>query len=443
MRPEPAPGNAGEERHGASGAITPHPAIHVTPDPTRLVIRPFAPAEPDPSTGRADRLADRVMALSDAALRDELYHVIAHLAERHRDIEQVLMRRFEAINGLIIANRPASAEQAQLIGAYFSEEYAFEAGAVLNPSIVAHPDQSALAPGATRFILSLRSMGEGDVSSITFRTGTWSAAGNVRIHPASPMAVSPRIEQIAGGMQGGEAIRLHCDAVTDLSEIVIFPITPTQRHGIEDLRLVPFVEEDGRMTYLGTCVAFSGSAIRQELLRTEDFVTFDLAPVSGEATRDKGLVLFPRRIGGRYAALSRKDHENIWFVQSDDLQDWSGGTVAVTPQWPWEFVQLGNCGAPIEIAEGWLLVTHGVGPVRNYCLGACLLDRDDPGKVLARTVTPLLRPSGAERDGYVPNVIYSCGALLRDRELLLPYGVADSFTAFATVNLDQLLDEMR
>ena len=223
---------------------------------------------------------------------------------------------------------------------------------------------------------------------------------------------------------------------------MIFPITPSQRHGIEDVRLVRFVDDDGNITYFGTYTAFSGQTIRRELLRTTDFATFELSARRGAATANKGMALFPRLIGGRYAMLGRQDHENIWIMMSNDLYDWDRGTKAVSPRWPWEFVQLGNGGSPIEIDEGWLVITHGVGAVRNYCIGACLLDRDDPSKLLARTTQPLLRPSPEERYGYVPNVAYSCGAMVHDRLLVLPYAVADSFTTFATVPIDRLLAAM-
>jgi predicted GH43/DUF377 family glycosyl hydrolase len=223
---------------------------------------------------------------------------------------------------------------------------------------------------------------------------------------------------------------------------VLFPITMRQRHGIEDLRLVRFTDDDGNITYFGTYTAFSGAAIRQEILRTTDFKTFELTALHGDAATGKGMALFPRRIDGRYAMLGRQDHENISLLTSSNLYDWRGGITIVTPRWPWEYVQIGNCGSPIEIDEGWLVITHGVGPVRTYCIGACLLDRDDPSKLLARTTEPLIRPSPAERYGYVPNIAYTCGAMVHGRTLILPYALADSFSTFATVSLDRLLAGM-
>lgn len=280
------------------------------------------------------------------------------------------------------------------------------------------------------------------MSSIAFRTGVCTADGVVAIDPPGLQAISPRIEDIPGGAPDDPGVRLFCDDGRDLSQIVIFPVSKHQQHGIEDLRMVRFTDDDGNVSYMGTYTAFSGEAIRQELLRTTDFVTFELSALRGDATAHKGMALFPRRIGGRFAMLGRQDHENIWFLTSDDLYAWNGGTKIVPPLWSWEFVQMGNGGSPIEIDEGWLVITHGVGAVRTYCIGACLLDRDDPTKLLGRVVHPLIRPSADQRYGYVPNVAYTCGAMVYGRTLLLPYALADSFTTFATVPLETLLAAM-
>jgi predicted GH43/DUF377 family glycosyl hydrolase len=424
-----------------------HLEIALRPDPERVVIRPFVPADDDPEFAspegvRAQRIANRVLGLTPEETDAEYHRIFADLNSRHRDVDSVLERRFHDINGLIIDHCSVSTAQARLIGAYFSEEYSFEAAALFNPSIVAHPDQTNVPKDGIRFILSLRAIGEGHVSSITFRTGICRSDGNITVDPASLPAISPRIENIAGGAPDDPGVRLICEASHDLSEIVIFPVTSHQRHGIEDLRLVQFVDDDGNTTYLGTYTAFSGSEIRQELLRTTDFATFELNALRGKATSNKGMALFPRRINGRYVMLGRQDHENIWLLTSDDLHTWDSGSKIITPRWAWEFVQLGNCGSPLEIDEGWLVITHGVGAVRNYCLGVCLLDKNDPTKLLGRMATPLLRPSPTEHAGYVPNVIYSCGAMIHNRTLILPYAVADSFTTFATVSLDHLLATM-
>ena len=417
------------------------------PDPARVVLRPFVPKENGlasvaPPVSRIARVLDRVLALDAVALEAELARVIESLASRHRHVERVLERRFYDLVEAHAADRSVSREQVLLLGSYFIEEYSFEAAALFNPSVVAHPDQRNVPSDAVRIVLSLRGVGEGHISSIVLRTGLFTVAGELTIDPPSHRAMSPQIETIPGGEPGDPGVRLHYGKRQDLSETVIFPVTYRQRHGIEDLRLVRFTDDDGNTSYLGTYTAFSGEAIREELLRTTNFASFELNALRGRLSGTKGMALFPQRVGGHYAMLGRQDHENIWLLRSNSLYAWDRGEVIISPRWPWEFVQIGNSSPPIEIDEGWLCITHGVGPVRSYCLGACLLDKNDPSKLLARSSEPLIRPSAGSRDGYVPNVAYSCGALALGRTLLLPYGVADSFTAFATVSVDALLRTM-
>lgn len=421
--------------------------VLLRPQSARVVLRPFVPAEnggvPSEGRPRVERILERVLSLGEAALRDELGRVLASLTDRHRDVERVLQRRYHDIVDRFAGDRAVSPDQLLLAGAYFTEEYAFEAAALFNPSVVPHPDQNGVPEGAIRIVLSLRGVGEGHISSIIFRTGMFGPDGALTIDPPSQWATSPQIETIPGGAPDDPGVRLFYGGQTDLSELVLFPVTYRQRHGIEDLRLVRFVEDDGHATYLGTYTAFSGEAVRQELLRTRDFVSFDLNALGGKLSATKGMALFPRRIDGHYAMLGRHDHENIWLLKSTELYGWDSGEVIVTPRWPWEFIQTGICSPPVEIDEGWIFITHGVGPIRSYNLGACLLDKRDPARVLARSVEPLVRPSPETRDGYVPNVAYSCGALALGRTLLLPYGVADSFTTFATFAIDELLKTMQ
>lgn len=429
----------------ATGAEAVDLELLLRPEPGRVVLRPFVPAENGgigPPGSRVERILDRVLALPEPELAGDLAQVVTSLTDRHREAERVLQRRYYDIAQPFARDRAVSHDQALLVGAYFTEEYAFESAALFNPSIVAHPDQSGLEPGAVRFVLSLRGIGEGHISSMIFRTGIFTAGGKLAVNPPSPWATSPSIESIPGGAPDDPGVRLFYGTPDDLSQIVVFPVTFQQRHGVEDLRLVRFTDDDGHASYMGTYTAFGGESVRQELLRTDDFVTFELAALRGAMSCTKGMALFPRRIDGRYAMLGRQDHENIWFLQSNDLYHWDSGAVIVSPRWPWEFVQMGNCGSPIEIDEGWLVITHGVGPIRNYCLGACLLDKGDPARLISRSTRPLIRPSPETRDGYVPNVVYSCGALVAGRTLLLPYGVADSFTAFASISLDSLLASM-
>jgi predicted GH43/DUF377 family glycosyl hydrolase len=411
--------------------IMTHSPLVLRPDPARTVLRPFALDAPD---GRPDRIVERVLGLDQEMVGQELQRVMDGLTDRHRDVEGTIWRRFgEAKEALSLGDLPE--DRARLIGAYFLEEYAFEAAALFNPSMVLHPDQSGAKPGGVRFALSLRGIGEGHVSSVTFRLGFWNPRDGFTVEEPSGVAVAPRVGH---GDGDDDKVCILCEGSTHPSETVLFPTTPAQARGIEDMRLVHLEEDDGSIRQLGTYTAFSGSATTCELMEVQDYRTFTLRKMTGDAAK-KGLALFPKKLGGRYAAIGRQDGENLWFLESDSLTHWEGGRKILEPKYFWEFVQIGNCGSPIEIDEGWLLLTHGVGSVRNYCVGAALLDRDDPTRVLGRMTLPLVHPSPKERDGYVPNVVYSCGGIVHDRTLLLPYGVADDFTAFAHVAVDDLL----
>ncbi|MES3092977.1 glycoside hydrolase family 130 protein [Sphingomonas aerolata] len=414
--------------------------IELKPDPSRTVIRPFSFSYPEAFAAdrpsRAQKVAQRVMAL-DPALRKRMVELLAKpMEERHRNADEVFRRRFaEVQDELDIGD--IDADEALLLGAYFSQEYAFESAALFNPSIARIDDEPASATGGVKFVLSLRGIGEGHISSVTFRTGEWGHDDRLVIDPASPHGVPPRIDRNQDGW-----VRLLCDDSQDASETVIFPVLPSQRQGVEDLRLVNFTDHDGVRSIIGTYTAFDGRKVQQEMLRGVDMRTFEMRPLAGAMTGYKGMALFPRRIDGQFVMLGRQDSETIWLLRSDDLYTWERGTPIMAPKYPWEFVQLGNCGSPIEIDEGWLVFTHGVGMVRGYCIGACLLDKADPSRVLARTPSPLLFPSAEQRGGYVPNVTYSCGGLLQGRRILLPYAIGDEYTAFATAQVDDILSVM-
>lgn len=422
-----------------------HSGVILHPDPARTVLRPFAPEDPDafatPGRPRTERIARRLIEMDAGLRRRQFRRLHTMLGQRHRDLDVALDARFEAIADRVPREARDDPELRRVVAGYLLEEYSFEAAALFNPSIVAHPDQTGAPEGGVRFLLSLRGIGEGHLSSITFRTGQWCPRDGFVVDPASPTAATPRITAQEEDADGA-CTRIDCTGSEEVSETVLFPVTAAQRQGIEDLRMCPFEEEDGTIRHLGTYTAFSGAAARSELLEADSFRAFVMREMSGDAAAAKGIALFPRRIGGRYAALSRQDNENVWLVYSDSLTHWQGGERILAPKHFWEFVQIGNCGSPILIDEGWLVLTHGVGEVRNYCIGACLLDRDDPSKVLARMALPLVHPSPKERDGYVPNVVYSCGGMVHERTLLLPYGVADGFTTFAHVGLDDLLGAM-
>jgi len=422
-----------------------HSKLHLAPDASRTVIRPFDPQYPTPFANieptRTERIVDAVLAMDAAELAADEERMIAPLHERHRNLDRLLRRRYEEIAKIVPAAEAADDDAKRVIGAYFSEEYSFEAAALFNPSMVLHPRDETPDDGDVQFLLSLRGIGEGHVSSVTFRTGRWSKAGGFVVDKPSPQAISPRIHH--DDVPGDDITRILCEGSRDPSESVLFPVTDSQRQGIEDLRMCRFVEDDGKVDYFGTYTAFDGRSTRSELLHGIRFDEFEMRPLKGSAAAAKGMALFPRRVDGRYVMLGRQDNESIWLLRSDDLYTWNGGEKLISPQFSWDLCQMGNCGSPIEIDEGWLVLTHGVGMVRNYAIGAALLDKHDPSKVLARTAKPILRPSPKERDGYVPNVVYSCGAMVHDRTLLLPYGIADNFAAFATCAVDDLLGAMK
>jgi predicted GH43/DUF377 family glycosyl hydrolase len=420
-------------------------AFHLRPDAARVVVRPFKPAtEPrefnSTDRTRANHIVDRVLSLDAATVAAQLADVLENFRGRHRNLLEIFETRADEM-GVVFADHPSfSKDQRRLVGAYFVHEYSFEAAALFNPSIVNHPDQSGAPSGGRRFILSLRAVGEGHVSSLTFRSGAIAADGNVSVDPPARLASIPLLRTPL--TPDADQTEVFFRAEEDISERVIFPVLPSQSNGIEDARFVEF-EESGVKTYYATYTAYTGRDIRSEMLETRDFVTFRMSAMSGSATRNKGMALFPRRIRGQYAMIARQDNENLYLIYSDDLYCWNGGTVMLKPQFPWEFVQIGNCGSPIELDEGWLLLTHGVGPVRRYSIGAVLLDKEDPTKVLARSAEPLVRPEAPDREGYVPNVVYTCGGMRFNDRVILPYAVSDTFSTVATMKISALLGSMQ
>jgi predicted GH43/DUF377 family glycosyl hydrolase len=421
-------------------------SLRVRPDPARVVTRPFKPAteprdlNPADKT-RANHIVDRVLALDPARVTSELADVVENFQGRHRNLLERFDARAKDMEDAFAPHAAFTREQRRLVGAYFLLEYSFEAAALFNPSIVAHPNQSGAPAGGRRFVLSLRAVGEGHISSLTFRSGTIAADGSVSVDPAARLASIPSVLQRTTA-EDGDTVELIFEPDQDISERVIFPVTDSQSNGIEDARFVEF-DDDGLTTFYATYTAYNGRAIRSELIETRDFLSFRMSPLTGTATRNKGMALFPRRIAGKYAMIARQDNENLYLLYSDDLHCWNGGTAMLKPQFPWEFVQIGNCGAPIELDEGWLLLTHGVGPVRKYSIGAALLDKADPSKVLARTREPLVRPEPWGREGYVPNVVYTCGAMRHNDQVVLPYAVSDTFSNFATIEIAALMRVMQ
>ncbi|MGD0695379.1 MAG: glycoside hydrolase family 130 protein [Terriglobia bacterium] len=494
--------------------------VTLHPDRTRVLLRPFHLM----SDQRAITICAEVAALPESEVRVLLEQMLAEFGERHQKIREFFRRRYDEVRPYLlkepkvgeffrrqsddvrlssVTGERLSEERELLLGGYFSHEYSLEAAALFNPSIVPHPDQSGVAPGSLRFILSLRATGEGHISSITFRTGLLDAQCNITIDEPSRYCLEPapvpnatydkrlferKLSELglAGGFSQqilktlgdsftldelgssiGLAVRqlrvpsLETEAVgrriltlarsnyevqfapdSRLSERVLFPTTPAQSNGIEDARFVLFQDEDGTRTYYATYTAYNGKTVQPQFLETPDFLHFKFITLSGPAVENKGMALFPRKIRGKYAMLSRQDAENIYVMFSDHLHFWHNARLVLKPGFPWEFIQVGNCGSPIETEAGWLVISHGVGPMRKYGIGAFLLDRDDPAKVIGRLPEPLIKPNENEREGYVPNVVYSCGSLLHGRQLIIPYGISDYAATFATMPLDELLAGM-
>ncbi|WAC90123.1 glycoside hydrolase family 130 protein [Mycobacterium sp. Aquia_213] len=475
----------------------------VAANPARVITRLFVPGQEgfELQESRAGVVLKRILALTEDEVRSSLDDVVIRFDGRHRDLVGTFRRHANELADRLDPGVHLSDARMLLLGATFTSEYAIEGAALCNPSIVAHPDQTGTAAGSLRFVMSVRGIGEGHRSSIGFRTGVVDAAGRATIDEPAPFATTGSVSgalldaAVFRGELGrignaGEAadyvfnalgerftlsdlderldsLRAHLStrghgeltaalirtiarrsyavefpSDVPVSERVLWPSMEAEQAGMEDARFVRFVDDDGSVTYYATYTAYSGSHISQQLLETKDFRCFTSGPLVGKAAANKGLALFPRRINGRYAAMSRSDRETNTVAFADDLAVWTNASPCQQPAEPWEALQLGNCGPPIETDVGWLVLTHGVGPMRTYCIGAILLDLDDPARVLGRLRHPLLSPAHDEQNGYVPNVVYSCGALVHADTLVIPYGIADRSIGIATAQLPQLLDTM-
>jgi predicted GH43/DUF377 family glycosyl hydrolase len=470
------------------------------PDSSRVLIRPFIPGDP----ARIVNIIGRALALSEAETEEELAAVIEDFGKRHSDIQALWQQNFERVKAHVFSGRPLSEARQLYIGALFSGEYSLEAAALFNPSLVAHPDQTGLAEGELRFILSLRATGEGHISSIEFRTGVIRTDHSISVEEPSRFVSAPRVNpnptylktvfldklmemgfendwsslvmeslgntftlsdleksmqranQNTGALPRDVQRTMECvrwlaqsnyeidfSPSVAVSERIIFPVSSNESNGMEDARFVRFVEDDGSVIYYATYTAYNGRAILPQLLETTDFLHFRALTLNGRAVQNKGMAFFPRRINGRYAMISRQDDENLFLMFSDNPHFWSDPKLLQRPGETWEAVKIGNCGSPIETEAGWLVITHGVGPMRKYCMGAMLLDLNDPSKVLSHLSEPLLSPKESEREGYVPNVVYTCGGLVHRGHLILPYGLSDTGATIGTLELNRLLAALK
>jgi predicted GH43/DUF377 family glycosyl hydrolase len=470
------------------------------PDPRRVIAKPYLPGEEvvGAAESRVGLLIRRVLNIPEEAVAPLLAEIRADFSGRHRELDATLEEHFELVAHHVPPGVALTRERRCLVGAYFTHEYSVEGAALFNPSIVTAPDQTGLGAGERRFVMSLRAVGEGHISSIEFREGILDASGEpvfeepstvlvtgtrapavgydrerfrvklvelgagnelawavlgrlpARFSPAEleqslalleaegpPQAISYETIKIVRVLAASNYVTSF-PAGSAIGERVIFPAGPNETRGMEDARFVRFVDGDVA-TYYATYTAYDGFQILPQLIQTDDFVTFNISTLNGFAAQNKGMALFPRKIRGKYVMLSRKDRENLHLATSDDVHFWNDVTELDRPSAPWQLLQIGNCGSPIETEAGWLVLTHGVGAMRRYAIGALLLDLEDPGRVIARLPKPLLLPDASEREGYVPNVVYSCGGMVHGSHLVLPYGFSDSGIAIALVSLPELL----
>jgi predicted GH43/DUF377 family glycosyl hydrolase len=475
-------------------------ANKIVGDTSRVITRLHLPDD----DGRIAKIIQRILRLPETAAQTLIARIMHDFSGRHEDLEHIFECHLNEVKGYLPREAVLSKVQRNLIGAYFTKEYAIESAALFNPSIVPHPDQSHLDKGSLRFVMSLRATGEGHISSIVFRSGVLDRRNTFLFDPISDFVETPDLrldpiykrsvfqrklkemrvnndiacyvldrmpedfthnqlmERIATlratprfsetiQNRTFEIIRWLADSNYEvgfhpdhrISERVIFPVSKNESRGIEDARFVQFINDTGEFVYFATYTAYNGITILPQLIETRDFIKFNILTLNGKAVQNKGMALFPRKIGGRYVMLSRQDGENNHIMFSDNIHFWQKSQVIQEPEQPWEFIQIGNCGSPLETDRGWIVLTHGVGPMRQYCIGAMLLDLEKPSKIIARLQEPLLAPHEKEREGYVPNVVYTCGAIIHNQELIIPYAMSDVNSGIATVNVGELIDCMR
>lgn len=474
-------------------------SIYFKPDPTRVILKSYLPDDVE----RIKKILKRLLTLKDTEVVRELEQVLKHFGKRHKQFEEILLKNFESAISVLGTELQVVKQRKLLIGAYFSMEYSIESSAFFNPSIVPHDDQSMCKEGEIHIVISFRATGEGHLSSIAFRTGFIDAKNNIRINPVNRFVGTPEQivnkhynkvifqrklkeigvddyvadrtlrklnmefsnEELSRAIEDLCDIRLASnntikafegmlalaranyeiifDKNTHICERVIFPISHTEKRGIEDARFVQFTDSDGSRVYYATYSAYDGHIVTPQILETHDFIHFKMMTLNGFSVKNKGLALFPRKIGGFYTMISRIDNENLYIMSSDNVLFWDKAEFLYAPTEPWEMVQIGNCGSPVETEKGWILLTHGVGAMRSYSIGAILLDKNDPYRVIGRLREPLLVATEEEREGYVPNVVYSCGSMIHNESLIISYAMSDFCSSIAIVKLDELLDELK
>ncbi|MEW2328640.1 glycoside hydrolase family 130 protein [Micromonospora chersina] len=484
-----------------TGSLAVRQSVTLTPDPRRVIVKLFVPGEDAAVVRtRAGALIDRVAHLDDEETGRLLRATFDRYGTRHRDLDGTFHHHYDLVRHRAARARDHSPTTRLLVGAYFSHEYAVEAAALCNPSMVAHPDQTGLSAGQLRVAVSLRQIGEGHLSSIGFATAVVGPGRRlVLVDRHGPLAVGQMVgvrhrrDLLAAGLAeencDNEVTATVLDALPDrydeatfdrvlgnlpadllsrstgpgtleqlrrtnaasyattfpadtaLHQRVLWPATPAESNGMEDARFVRFSDESGPV-YRATYTAYDGRRIATRALASSDLRRFEITPMCGPGARNKGVALFPRTVGGRHLALCRADGETLGLTCLNGENRWQTPVPLHAPRDGWELIQVGNCGSPVETDAGWLVLTHGVGPMRRYSIGALLLDLHRPERVVAQLPGALLSPDEADRDGYVPNVVYSCGGLVHDGELWLPYGASDARVGFATVPVVALIAAM-
>jgi len=479
--------------------ITNRTLKNIRPDQRRVITRPFRPS----SENHALNIVNRILALDEPRVKPLLKQTLKDFTHRHKDIQTIFMRNYRHLERYINDPTALSEERKLLLGSCFTMEYSIESAALFNPSVVIYPKQNQLKKGQTRVIFSFRATGEGHISSIVFRSAIIDKDNSIFLEPISPFLGTPEIilnatydrelfkaklEEMGLLSEAAKAVFMRLPenfslpeigrAVSEvgsgeafasgdidsvikhiawlaesnyevifppehlISERVIFPISQNESNGVEDARFVRFVDNDGSITYYATYTAYNGREVLPQLIETRDFHHFKILTLNGPMARNKGMALFPRKINGLYAMISRMDGENLYLSYSNNIHFWFEGVKIEAPENSWELVQIGNCGSPLETEKGWILLTHGVGPMRKYCIGASLLDLGDPSKIIGRLEEPLLAPREEEREGYVPNVVYSCGSIILNGELIIPYAISDSESHVASIPVDELLEKL-
>ncbi len=407
--------------------------VRIHNDIRRVLLRPFYPT----TETRSGKICRRVLSLSENDVDSLWNQIFLQFNSRHRNYQSFVRRRFEQVRKYIPDEPEMSENRKLLMGAYFTLEYSPEAAALFNPSMIWYPEQNNGTAEEKRFIISLRATGEGHISSLAFRSGIMKDSSEIQMDDISRFVSTPEVITTNDGYEA-----VFSDEIP-LSERVLFPAVPEESNGIEDARFVNFTDENKDGICYATYTAYDGKSIHSMLLETKDFLHFRIHRLQGDAVQNKGLAFFPRKIHGKFVTLSRQDNENNYLMFSDSIYQWDQKQLLMEPVFPWEFFQIGNCGCPIETEYGWLVLAHGVGAMRTYVISAFLLDLDDPTRVVGRLRTPLLAGDESEREGYVPNVVYTCGGQLFGSRLVFPYAMSDYATGFATVDINELLNGMK